>query len=439
MMLRFMGQGRIRTHVCVIGAGPSGLAAAKNCIEHGLSVTVFEKSDAVGGNWVFREGASHSSVYETTHIISSRFTSEFQDFPFPDGTPAYPSHKALCKYFQDYARHFGVIRHIKFNTEVIRALPVEDGWEIETRTRRGKSKQHFSHLMTANGHHWDPAMPELKGRFTGQMLHSHAYKKAAPFRGKRVLVIGGGNSAADIAVECSRVAAHVSISMRRGHWFLPKFLLGLPGDALYYKTLWIPSWIRQHLLAFTVKLLQGKNSVFGLQDPSYNILEGHPTVNSELLYYVGHGEIQPRTGVERVAGKSVHFSDGSTAEFDVIIAATGYHVSFPFLASSLADFKGKTEIRLWRKMFHETQRSLYFIGLFQPLGCIWVLADLQARLACLEIQGRYTRPADLSHEIDKEISRPHFKFQKTPRHAVEVDYFRFRRELLHEIEKSKAL
>jgi len=312
--------------ICVIGAGPSGLAVAKNVIQAGMSsgLVVFEKSGEVGGNWVFRDKPGHSSVYETTHIISSKYHSAYEDFPFPRNTPDYPAHRHLRAYFQSYAETFSVLPHVRFHTEITRAeLGPSNVWKITSRGPRGKKVEFFDYLLVANGHHWHPSMPKFDGKFSGKLLHSHDFKRAEPFRGKRVLVIGGGNSAADVAVECSRVASKTVISMRRGHWFLPKFVFGLPNDVLYHKLLWIPKKLRQFILRRAILLIQGGNERYGLPAPDYNILEGHPTLNSELYYLIRHGEIQPVAGVSGFEGRTVHFSDGTEDDFDIVIAATG--------------------------------------------------------------------------------------------------------------------
>lgn len=430
-----------KPRIAVIGAGPSGIAAAKQCIGHGFGdgLVVFEKSDQVGGNWVFRETPGHSSVYAATHIISSKYHSEYEDFPFPPDTPDYPHHTHLRKYFQDYARHFGVMPKIRFHTEVTRAARDADGkWRIASRGPSGERDETFDVLMVANGHHWNPRYPEYPGKFDGRFLHSHEFKNAEPFRGQRILVIGGGNSAADVAVECARVSDHVRISMRRGHWFLPKFMFGLPGDVIYEKTVWMPNRLRQWLLELSVRIVGGDNARFGLQRPQYGILEGHPTLNSELVYFIGHGEVAPKPGVARLDGRRVHFADGSSDEFDTIVAATGYKIAFPFFDKSFADWEDALYVPLWRRMFHADAANVYFIGLFQPLGCIWPLADYQAMLACLELQGRYRRPADLRAAIEEERRHPHFHFVQTPRHSTEVDYGCFRRDLFKELNKAGA-
>lgn len=425
--------------IAVIGAGPSGIAAAKECIATGLGdgLVVFEKSDQVGGNWVYREEPGHSSVYETTHIISSKYYSEYEDFPFPEGTPDYPHHSHLRQYFQDYARHFGVVPKIRFEHEVLRAERDEAGiWQLTVRGPEGEYTEAFDYLMVANGHHWNPRMPEYPGEFAGTLMHSHDFKHNRPFAGQRVLVVGAGNSAADVAVECSRVATRTVLSMRRGQWFLPKFMFGLPGDVVYEKTAWMPRWLRQKLLQWSVEIIAGRNERFGLPRPEHGILQAHPTLNSELIYFIGHGEIIPKGPIARFDGHTVHFADGSSEDFDTVIFATGYKISFPFFDKSFIDWEDALYVPLWRRMFHADVPNLYFIGLFQPLGCIWPLADYQALLACMEILGRYRRPANLHREIEKERRNPHFKFIASPRHSTEVDYAMFRNELLAELRKA---
>lgn len=318
--------------ICVVGAGPSGLTAAKNLLEQGLSnFQVFEKSNRLGGNWVFDEGNQHSSVYETTHIISSKYLSQFEDFPMLPGYPEYPSHQQILTYFEKYAEHFGIEPYIAFNTTVERIhLQADKTWQVIYRNEDGLHERVFDYLLIANGHHWDPRMPDYPGHFNGEILHAHHYKKAAPFKDKRVLVVGGGNSACDIAVEISRLSPKTCISMRRGQHIFPKFIFGKPTDIAFNKIRWIPHWPKQLLAASIIRILQGRYSKYKLQKPHCKPLAIHPTINSELLYFIRHGKIFPKPGIARLEGNTVHFMDGKQDEFDVIIFATGYQISFPF-------------------------------------------------------------------------------------------------------------
>lgn len=422
----------LNSRVCVIGAGPSGLTAVKNLKEQGLtSITVFEKNNQIGGNWVFDEDNQHSSVYETTHIISSRRWSEFEDFPMPMHYTDYPSHAQLLHYFRTYANYFDLNPYIRLNTTVLKATPLDTHeWLLVYEDEQGIHEARFDYLLVANGHHWDPAMPEYAGQFSGELLHSHQYKKAQPFKNKKVLVVGGGNSACDVAVEISRVTSPTCISMRRGHHIFPKFILGKPTDVAMTKIHWVPSWLRQKLISIIVRILQGRYVKYQLMKPDSGPLEMHPTINSELMYFIRHGKIKPYPGIERFDGDQVYFSDGRCQEFDVVIFATGYKISFPFFDKETIDFSQTQQIPLYRKMMHAKYDNLYFIGLCQPQGCIWPLADYQSKIAARIISGAMKRPEQLQTKIAKEIKKPHYRFKCSMRHALEVDYHLFRRELL---------
>jgi|688.fasta_scaffold159647_2 cation diffusion facilitator CzcD-associated flavoprotein CzcO len=425
--------------ICVIGAGPSGITAAKNCIESGLDVVVFEKNDKVGGNWVFNSKTGHSSVYENTHLISSKAWSEFEDYPMPDSYPDYPSHIHLQNYFESYAVHFGVMPRIKFDHNVNHVTRQHDGkWLVEYTDNSGvKKSEVFEYLMVSNGHHNVPKYPEYPGNYSGKFLHSHDFKGVdESWRDKRVLVIGGGNSACDISVEAARMTKTVHMSMRSPQWFFPKFIFGQPGDVFAARSKWLPRKLRQYGLKFLVKIIQGPYSRYGLPENTTLPLTNHPTLNSDLMDYIRHGRIKPRKAIKSWSGLTVEFVDGSKEDFDIVCAATGFWTTFPFFDEDFINFKNLTEVPLFKKMMHEKYENLYFIGLFQPLGCIWPLADYQAKIACLEINGRYRRPKDMKSAIDHEVKNPHFNFTPGQRHAVEVDYHLFRKELKGELKKA---
>lgn len=425
--------------VCVIGAGPSGLAAAKNCLVAGLPVVVFEKNDKVGGNWVFDSSTGHSSVYENTHIISSKAWSEYEDFPMPEDYPDYPSHRQVQAYFEAYARHFGVMEVIRFRHAVSRVSRADDGtWNVEFTDEEGREHvERFSHLMVCNGHHWNPKHPNYPGEFSGRYLHSHDFKRVDDsWRGKAVLVIGAGNSACDVAVESARVAGRVCMSMRSPQWFVPKFMFGQPSDVFASGSAWLPGGLRNWFTTQLLRVTQGPYARYGLPQPKTRALSMHPTLNSDLLECIRHGKIAPRPAVSRFDGEFVEFVDGRRERFDIVCACTGFWTTFPFFDKSFIDFQHLEKIPLFRKMLHADIPNLYFIGLFQPLGCIWPLADYQARLACEEILGRYRRPADMAAAIRDELAHPHFDFEGGQRHAVEVDYHRFRKELKRELKKA---
>ena len=419
---------------CIIGAGPSGITAAKNLIQVGITdFVLYEKSSKIGGNWVYNESKSHSSVFETTHIISSKPLSQYEDYPMPENYADYPSHIELYDYFNNYAKQFKVTDYIQFNTSVeLAELDSNDIWNLKLSD--GTVKQ-FENLIVCNGHHWNPRMPKYAGTFTGEYIHSHDFKNNRPFKDKKVLVIGGGNSACDIAVETCRVSSKTIISMRRGYYFIPKFLLGRPVDQINDGVGFIPKFIRNGIVKLLLKLTIGTYKNYGMQKPDHKFLESHPVVNSELLYFIKHGKIKPKVDVEKLDENTVHFIDGSTEEINVIIAATGYKITFPFFDKSFINFE-EGYIPLYKKVFHPKYKNLFFIGLVQPMGCIWPLSDAHAKLAANYIAGNYKLPTNIELQIKKDIDRTKSQFIDTPRHSVEVDYHKHLAELRKELPKN---
>lgn len=422
--------------VCVIGAGPSGITAAKNLKDEGMDVVVFDLGAEVGGNWVFTEEIGHSSVFETTHIISSKTLSEYEDFPMPTDYPDYPSHKHLAKYFQNYARHFDLYPLIQFKTLVKHCERNQDGTWTVTVEKNGETSSHqFDTLAVCNGHHWLPRMPQYPGHFDGEFIHSHEVKKFSRFAGKRVLVIGGGNSACDVAVESSRVAASVDMSWRRGYWIAPKFMMGKPADVFSTKIHWLPRKIWQKLSAFSLYIRNGKNTDYGLPEPDGPLGSHHPTINEDLFFTIRHGKIKPKGDIASLHGKEVVFKDGSKGEYDIIVACTGYIIAHPFFDKQLIDYS-EGEVPLWLRMIHPEITNLYFIGLFQPLGCIWPGSELQSKIMARELAGKWSRPTNIKKLIVDELKHPDFHQIDTPRHTITVDYHRFRKRLLGQLPKN---
>ena len=426
----------MKKRVCVIGAGPSGITAAKNLLDEGHEVVVYDLGNEVGGNWVFNEKVGHSSVFETTHIISSRTLSEYADYPMPKDYPDYPSHKHLADYFKSYAQYFNLYPFIQFNTLVKNCIMLDDGkWVVSTERDGIETEALFDALAVCNGHHWLPRIPTYPGKFNGEFIHSHEVKRFSKFTGKRVLVIGGGNSACDVAVESSRVAASVDISWRRGYWIAPKFMMGKPADVFSTKIHWLPRTIWQKISALSLYFRNGKNTDYGLPQPDGPLGSHHPTINEDLFFTIRHGKIKPKKDIERLDGEDVIFKDGSKGSYDIIVACTGYIISHPFFDKNLIDYT-EGEVPLWLRMMHPAIKSLYFIGLFQPLGCIWPGSELQSKIMARELSGKWERPNNIEDKIVSELRHPDFKQINTPRHTITVDFHRFKKRLLKQLPKN---
>jgi len=418
--------------VCVVGAGCSGITTIKNLLQAGVEdIVCYEQQSQIGGNWVYTADIGHSSVCETTHIISSKSLSEYSDFPMPDDYPDYPSHRQVLSYFEAYADHFGLKPYIRFNTRINHISKIEgERWKVQA---DDGSEEVFDYLLIASGHHAIPRHPRLQGDFKGTYLHSHAFKNNTAFKDKRVLVIGAGNSGCDCAVECSRVAEKVWISMRRPHYIIPKFFLGKPTDTFNKGMSFLPEWIAGPLRKLSLKIQIGSYEKYGLKNPDFPIVRDHPTLNSELLYKIRHGNVLPKTGIESVDGLKVIFEDGSTEQVDVIIGATGYKISTPFFDSDFLDYTEADRVELYLRMFHPRHSTLMFIGLVQPQGAVWPLSDAQAQLAANYIVGNYSLPANVAALAKKDSDFIERSFLKRKRHTIEVHYHPYLKTLQREI------
>ena len=424
--------------VAVIGAGPSGITAIKNLKEKGFDVIGFERCSGVGGNWRYDDPSGHSSVFETTHIISSKYTSYYEDFPLPKTSSDYPSHKELLSYFNEYSEHFGIKKHIQFNAEVIKCEQEDNGrWIIEWKHLNTDliNVQKFDALVVCNGHHHEPRLPNYPGNFSGEYIHSHSYKKAEPFRNKKVLVIGGGNSACDVAVETSRISKTTAISWRRGYYLIPKFMFGLTSDVFGLRSRWLPRFIRLPFMKFMLELMQGKNEDIGLPKVTNHILATHPTINSDLYNAVRHGKVLPKPDIEKFDDRFVYFKDGTFEEFDTVIACTGYKIKHKFFDKNLINFE-KGPVHLLHRMLPANIKNLYFIGLFQPLGCIWPGAELQSKLAARHLAGEWEPKGDIKKLIENELKNPDVMQVNTDRHTITVDDYSFRNRLKKELARA---
>ncbi len=368
----------------VIGAGPHGLSALKALLQNGIDADGFEREAEVGGNWNF--GAENSRVYQSTHLISSKPFTQFPDFPMPDRFPDYPSHAQIKEYFTSYARHFGLLDRIRFQTDVVRVTPIDGGatWLVTTRDRVSgvETSAEYAGVVIANGHNWNPKMPHYPGQetFGGEIIHSAEYKGADILRGRRVLVVGAGNTGCDVAVDSAQNAAATWHSTRRGYYYNPKFVMGRPSDqtADLLLALRLPLALRRQAFKTTLKLTVGDFAKFGLKKPDHEFFETHPIVNQQLVYYVGHGDITPADDIDHFDADGVVFTDGRRADVDLVVFCTGYLVTFPFLpdAEEQLNWQGDHPV-LALQVFTPRHRNLFVSGLIQPDSGQWTLAHWQ--------------------------------------------------------------
>jgi cation diffusion facilitator CzcD-associated flavoprotein CzcO len=427
---------------CIIGAGSSGITAAQVLAADGVEFDCFELGSGVGGNWRYENDNGVSSAYRSLHINTSREAMEYAAYPMPTSYPDYPSHWQIADYFDDFVDHFGLRERITFRTEVTRVDPSPGGgYDVSIRPRAGADEattRHYDHVLVANGHHWDPRWPEPafpgSADFPGQQLHAHCYRTPEVFADKRVVVLGIGNSACDIAVEASRHARATYLAMRRGAWVIPKYLFGVPTDHLTDSPLARgPVRLQKLGMRTMLRVAVGKMTDYGLPKPDHDVLEAHPTVSDDLLSRLGHGDITVTPSIERFEGSTVRFTDGSTVEADVVVYCTGYKITFPFLDHTVVRAEDN-HVDLYRRVVPPDRPGLYFIGLVQPLGAVMPLAEAQAHWVSDLIRGRVALPSpeEMRRQIAAYDEALRKRFVASKRHTIEVDFHAYRAEIEHE-------
>lgn len=403
-------------NVCVIGAGPAGLAIARALKDKGVEYDHVERADGPGGIWDI--DAPGTPMYESAHFISSRTVSGFSGFPMPESFPDYPGHRQILSYLRSFADAYGLTDGIEFGVGVTRLERNDDGWRVE---RDDGAERTYRSVIVCTGAQWSPNEPTVEG-FTGEVRHSLSYRSPEEFRGRRVLVVGAGNSGCDIACDAATAADSASISMRRGYWFIPKHVFGLPSDIVGGKGSFLPKRIERAILQPVLRLLVGDLTRIGLQKPDHKLFETHPILNDQLLHYIRHGDVTPKRGISSASGATVRFTDGSSDDFDLILLATGYRHSVPFAQEYFGDPQHPDELYL--NTFSRQHRGLYTVGFIETNSGAYQLFDRQAYLLAGYLA---ERDPEVLRRFAGRIKRDRpslssgLRFDRSPRHKGYVD------------------
>jgi thioredoxin reductase len=427
--------------VCVIGAGSSGIVACQVLKARGIGFDCFEKGSFVGGNWRYENDNGMSSAYRSLHINTSRRVMAFKTLPMPDHYPDYPNHFQMAAYFDEFVDHFGLRERIRFRTEVVQVEPQDGEWEVTVEDADGnREANRYGAVLVANGHHWDPRWPEPafpgSDEFSGEQIHVHHYREPDVLPGQRVLVLGIGNSAVDVAVESSRIADATFIAMRRGAYVLPKYINGKPIDETSNPFIsMLPLSVQRFFVNRALSIAAAADmTAYGLPKPDHKLFEAHPTVSSELLPRLGHGDIQVKPNIDRfTGGRTVRFVDGSEEEVDLVVYCTGYKMTFPFFDPAVFAAPDN-RLPLYRRVVSVERPGLYFVGFIQPLGPIMPLAEAQMEWVADLLGGRATLPAavEMRKEVEAEEAKMRKRFIASKRHTVEVDFHPYLREIRRE-------
>uniref|UniRef100_G1TNL3 Dimethylaniline monooxygenase [N-oxide-forming] n=1 Tax=Oryctolagus cuniculus TaxID=9986 RepID=G1TNL3_RABIT len=394
--------------VAIVGAGVSGLASIKCCLEEGLEPTCFERSDDLGGLWRFTEHVEEgrASLYKSVVSNSCKEMSCYSDFPFPEDYPNYVPNSQFLDYLKMYADRFDLLKCIQFKTTVFSITKCQDfnvsgQWEVVTLHEGKQESAIFDAVMVCTGFLTNPHLPlgcfpGIK-TFKGQYFHSRQYKHPDIFKDKRVLVVGMGNSGTDIAVEASHVAKKVFLSTTGGAWVISRvFDSGYPWDMVF--TTRFQNFIRNSLPTPIVTWLVAKkmNSWFNHANyglvPKDRIQLKEPVLNDELPGRIITGKVFIRPSIKEVKENSVVFGNAhntpSEEPIDVIVFATGYTFAFPFLDESVVKVEDG-QASLYKYIFpaHLQKPTLAVIGLIKPLGSMLPTGETQARYTVQVFKG----------------------------------------------------
>lgn len=406
---------------CLIGAGAAGLGALQVLRDEGFAVDCFEQGDRVGGHW-------HTD-YECLHLITPRDSSGFEGHPMPADYPLFPSRDQMRDYILGFAAHHGLGSHIRFNTAVTSARPLDQsglsGWEVVTSDGERRA---YDGVIVANGHLWDPFVPEYPGSFDGRVLHSAEYRNTGDLEGARVLVVGAGNSGCDLAVDAAQSGHETSVSVRHGLVFQPKTLYGRPRSELPLLGR-LPIPIQERITRGLIDVSVGRPERYGLPAPATrNLHRNRPVVNAQLLHFIHHGRVRVAPGISRFDGHDVHFTDGTVRAFDTIVFATGFKASVPFLDPALLETEGGVPLRVAGMTLPAGGvERLYFVGLAAPRGPQLPVYSAQARLVARFLTAQERAATQLS-AIYTRASRPEARID-IPRHEWNRDMARTHRRI----------
>ncbi len=422
---------------CIVGAGPAGLAAGKALLARGVAVDWFEKGSMVGGLWRIDNDNGAAVAYRTLHLNSSRHRTQYPSYPMPDDWPDYPSHELVAQYFQRFAEDHGLLERITFNAEVTAVEPLPGdgrpgahGWAV---TAQGRTRR-YRDVLVANGHHGTPSMPELPGELTGETMHSSQYRDPSVFADRDVLVVGVGNSGMDIACDAANLARSVLLSTRHGVHVIPKYGLGRPIDHWDTRdSAYLPPALVRLKTQALLRLVAGSPESRGLPRPDHRVLEAHPTVSAQLHDRVGHGDVVMKPGIEACEGDKVRFTDGSVEHVDLIVLATGYRVSLPFLDPAVFDPAGN-RMPLYRRVLTPDLPGLFFVGFMQTVGANVRLMEEQAQWVADLLAGACVLPDEAAMRtwIVEDQARMAKRYVRSQRHTMQVDYWAYVRAMHEE-------
>jgi len=417
------------TDVAVIGAGSSGLAVLDALARHGTEAVAFERGSRIGGMWRYGNDSGMSAAYASLRTNVSRRRMQYPNHPMPASYGDFPSHADMTAYLESYASECDLRDRVVVGTTVQRLEPApsDSGWLLHLDD--GTTRRH-RHVVVATGVFWSPRLPDHRGDFGGELTHSNAYRTPDPYTGRRVLVVGAGQSAAEIATELSAVADRCFLSVRTPTHVVPRRITGEPydiGDVEPYNRMpW--AWLN-HVVARRVR------SELGPLPPQWpvprrRILEGVPIVSSDLIPAVRSGAVTVTPALQRLGGRRADFADGSSQRVDAVVLATGYRIDLPFLDPGLLAAQGR-RLPLYRRIVPPGLPGIFLAGFVDAPGGLLPVVETQAAWISAVVSGRLDLPTrDLMWgAIRRSERRTRQRFPGEPPDSIRCDPHAYRRLL----------
>lgn len=382
----------------IIGAGPCGLAAAHALKEAGIPYEHVEADSGLGGNWLH-------GVYAGVYTDACKDVMQFPAMPMPAHYPDFLSQAHMLTYLNNFADRFLLREKIKFNTRVVWIDSIANN-QWNAHFEHGQTRT-YSGIIICSGHHWDMRFAELHGPFSGSFIHSKEYKEPSQIKDLRVLVIGAGNSAADIACEAARVSRCSVLSMKDSPWIFPKTFMGIPLGRIKLK--YLPAFVERLLMHLLIRISFGRYENYHLPHPKHKLLSKHPTVSEELPYYLKHGRITVKPAIIKTDRNTVWFADNTHLDFDLIVSATGFNLSYPFLPESLIRITGQN-LHCFGYCAYPDYKGLFFLGWPQVRGGIGQLASAFSKVIAdlIRVEEFSGQPAGLLLKMmGNKLSRTH--------------------------------
>jgi dimethylaniline monooxygenase (N-oxide forming) len=422
--------------IAVLGAGSSGLAAMKALREQGLGFEGFERGSDVGGLWRYENDNGLSAAYASLRTNVSRPRMQYPSYAMPKSYGDFPSHSEMSAYLGAYADAHGLRESIRFRTRVERIEPAaDDGWWISL---EDGSRSQYGAVVVATGLFWSPTRPSYPGSFDGTASHSHQYRTPEPYAGHRVLVVGAGQSAAEIAVEVSTIAERTFMSLRSPVHVIPRWIGRRPYDASDVAPLNLLPWPLLNVIysARVTRALGPRPASWPLA--TRRLLEGIPIVSSDLLPAVQRGDVVVKPAIDRLSGKRVRFADGSEERVDRIVYATGYRISLPYLSSSLVSAEGR-DFPLYRRIVPVELPGLYFAGFVDAPGGLLPVVETQGRWIAAAITGRLRLPTPerMWQATEQVEARTRERFPDESPRSIRCDPHAYRRLLRADLRRAR--